>query len=159
MGTLSCALLVASLGSTGEEPVRHLLGLQLKPGYEPGPKVLRVLVLAAHNIPIVAWPLLLSVVGAHRSRLGRTVADVTVLACITVNVMPVGLAIGAYGVPLLPYIPQLPLEWGALALGASGWLLQRRHALSPQEGLLLAGLVSGVLLGAAGLETFVVPHV
>ncbi len=57
------------------------------------------------------------------------------LACIIVNTLQVGAALGAYGTALLPYIPQLPLEWGGLALGASAWLVQRRRALTVSEGL------------------------
>ena len=96
--------------------------------------------------------------GAHRHRIGRQIADTALLACIIVNTLPVGAALGAYGPALLPYIPQLPLEWAGLALGASAWLIQRRRALTVSEGLALLALIAGVLLCAAVVETVTVPH-
>lgn len=136
--------------------VRHLLGLTLEP--DPAPRLGHVLDLAAHNIPIVGWPLLLGVMGAHRSRLGRSIADTAVAACVFANMLPVGAALGAYGTVLLPYVPQLPLEWGGLALGACGWLAQRREALSLREALGLFALIVGVLVCAAVVETIAVAH-
>jgi hypothetical protein len=102
--------------------------------------------------------LLLGVVGAHRHRLSRRVADSAVLACIIVNTVPVGAALGGYGGALLPYIPQLPIEWAGLALGASAWLLQRDRSLAVPEGLAIFVLTAGVLLCAALVETVAVPH-
>lgn len=154
--TLGSAVLVALLGATTETPVRRLLRLPLKP--DPPPQLGHVLALAAHNIPIAAWPLLLGVIGAHHHRLGQKIADTVLLACITVNTLPVGAALGAYGAPLLPYIPQLPIEWAGLALGVSAWLLQRRRPLAVPEGLALLALTVGVLLCAAVVETVAVPH-
>jgi uncharacterized membrane protein len=124
----------------------------------PPPDLAHVLALAAHNIPIAAWPLLLGVMGAHRHRLARKIADAVLAGCILANTVPVGAALGAYGPPLLPYIPQLPLEWAGLALGASAWLVQRRRALGVREGLLCLALIACVLLCAATLETVAVPH-
>ena len=69
-----------------------------------------------------------------------------------------GAALGAYGAPLLPYLPQLPVEWGGLALGVSAWLVQRRRALTVAEGLGLLVLIAGVLLCSGALETVAVPH-
>ena len=127
----------ARRGSSGDRSrcrARRLLGLALSAQRNPPPQVGHVLALAAHNIPIAAWPLLLGVIGAHRHRLATHVADGVLLACIIANTLPVGAALGAYGTAVLPYIPQLPLEWGGLALGASGWLVQRRRALTVQRG-------------------------
>jgi hypothetical protein len=154
MLVLAAGTALAAVGA--RRSVRHLLGLSLKP--DPAPQVGHVLALAAHNIPIVSWPLLLGVMGAHRSRVGRGVADTMVAACVFANVLPVGAALGAYGAQLLPYLPHLPLEWGSLALGASGWLVQRRVALTVREGLGLFAVIAGVLVCAAILETVAVPH-
>jgi hypothetical protein len=113
---------------------------------------------AAHNIPIASWPLLLGVLGAHHHRLATHIADGVLLACIIVNTLPVGAALGAYGGAVLPYLPHLPLEWGGLALGASAWLVQRRQALTVSEGIGLFLLIACVLLCAAVLESVGVPH-
>jgi hypothetical protein len=158
VATLVPAALLALAGRALALPVRHLLALALTAHRNPPPRVGHILALAAHNIPIAAWPLLLGLAGAHRHRLATHVADGVLLACIILNTLPVGAALGAYGAPLLPYIPQLPLEWAGLALGASAWLVQRRRALSVPEGLGLLALIAGVLLCAAVLETVEVPH-
>ena len=156
--TLVAAVLVALAGRALALPVRQLLGLTLTAHHNPPPRIGHILALAAHNIPIASWPLLLGLMGAHRHRLATHIADGVLLACIILNTLPVGAALGAYGAPLLPYIPQLPLEWAGLALGTSGWLLQRRRALTVAEGLGLFALTGGVLLCAAVLETVAVPH-
>jgi hypothetical protein len=156
--TVGCAALVAMAGASLSVPVHHLLALRLTPASNPPPDPGRVLTLAAHNLPIASWPLLLGALGAERSRAGRRAADCLVLACVAVNVAPVGAALGAYGRTLLPYVPQLPLEWAALAAGAAAWLKQRRDTVSIAEGGVLLALLAVLLLCAAVTETVVVPH-
>jgi hypothetical protein len=158
IATLVPAVLVALVGRPWVLPVRHVLGLTLTAQRNPPPGVGHVLFSEAHNLPIVAWPLLLGLIGAHRHPLAKHVADGLLTACIIVNTLQVGAALGAYGAPLLPYLPQLPVEWGGLALGASAWLVQRRRALTVAEGLGLLALIAGVLLCSAALETVAVPH-
>jgi hypothetical protein len=161
-----CAIWVVTLGVSAivavagplKAPTRHLLGLRLQPSHTPSPRLIHVVTLAVHNLPIAAWPLLLGVVGAHHNHIGRLVADSLVAGCLAVSVLPVGAALGAYGPALLPYIPQLPFEWAALAVGASAWLLQRHRRLTVHEGLALLALTSCMLLSAAVLETYAVPH-
>jgi len=156
--TLAVATLVAISRARLGAPVRHLLGLRLEADRNPPPDLGHVLALTAHNVPIAAWPLLLGVVGAHRDRRARSLADALLLACVLANIAPVGAALGAYGTRLLPYIPQLPLEWAGLALGATAWLIQRRRPLRVCEGVAVLALTTTVLLCAAVLETFAVPH-
>jgi len=156
--TLGAAATVAIVGRPLSVPIHRLLGLRLDPSNNPSPGVTRVLRLAAHNIPIVAWPLLLGILGAQRHRLGRALADCLVLACIAANVVPVGAAFGAYGVALLPYVPQLPLEWAALALGAGAWMNQRRNGMSAREGLMRLTPIACLLVCAGVIETAAVPH-
>jgi hypothetical protein len=158
LSTLTSALVVAGLGRGVGARVRDLVGARLDPVGNGSRTLDRVLSLAAHNFPIVAWPLLLGVMGAHHNRLGRFSADVAVLASALVNTASTGAAIGAYGARLLPFIPQLPLEWAALALGVSAWLMQRRRALLVGEALGLLLLMAAMLLAAAVPETFMVPH-
>ena len=158
IATLGFALVVALVGEPLIRSTRHVLGLSLKADRNPPPHLEHVLALVAHNIPIFAWPLLLGVMGAHRHRVSRRVADTVLLACVIVNTLEVGAALGAYGVALLPYIPNVPLEWAALALGASAWLVQRRRPLTLREGFVWLALIVGVVLCAATLETVAVPH-
>jgi hypothetical protein len=161
-----CAIWVLTLGVDAivalagplKVPARHLLGLRLQPSQTASPGLAHVLSLAVHNLPIAAWPLLLGVVGAHHSHIGRLVADSLLAGCLAVNVLPVGAALGAYGPAVLPYLPHLPFEWAALAMGASGWLLQRHRTLTVHEGLALLALTSCMLLAASVLETYAVPR-
>jgi len=158
IATLVPAALVAVEGEPLVLPVRHVLGLALTAHRNPPPSIGQILLSEAHNLPVVGWPLLLGLIGAHRHRAAKRVADGLLTSCLIINSLQVGAALGAYGAPLLPYLPQLPLEWGALALGASAWLLQRRQTLTVPEGLGLLALTAGVLLLAAALETVAVPH-
>jgi hypothetical protein len=156
--TLLSAALVAIDLARVDGPVRHLLGLGLDARRNPPPNIGHVLMLLAHNLPLAAWPLLLGVLGAHRRRLARQITDTLIAAWLVANVLPVGAALGAYGPRLLAYIPQLPFEWAALALGASAWLMQRREPMTVREGLAMFAVIGGLLLCAAVLETVAVPH-
>jgi hypothetical protein len=140
------------------EPVRELLALRLRADETPPPDLANLTSVAVHNFPIAAWPLLLGVVGAHQHELLRHVADAVLASCIGINTLLVGAAIGAYGPALLRYIPQLPLEWAALAVGASAWLLLRRKPITVTQGLAVAAATLGVVIGAATIETLAVPH-
>lgn len=156
--TLLSAILIAVCGPGVQAPVRTLLGLRLSAADTPRPTVAHVWVLAAHNIPVCCWPLLLGVIGAHQSRLGRRAADLLVAASVAVNVLQVGLALGAYGLSLVAFVPQLPFEWAALALGATGWRLQQTDPLTVRQAVMLLVVAVMLLLIAGVLETFAVPH-
>jgi hypothetical protein len=156
--TLASAGLVALGGTPAAGWVRRTLGLTLTPS-EQTPAVAHVLGLAAHNIPLAAWPLLLGPLRARDSHRVRRAADVLVFACLLANCIPVGAAIGAYGTPLLPYIVQLPVEWAGLAVGYGSWLLERRSPLGRGRRLRLGGVIVVTLLTAAALETYATPRV
>lgn len=131
----------------------------LDPASTPPPGVDHALALLAHNLPIATWPILLGVTGAHRNSRGRRAADVLVLTTLVANTAPVGAALGAYGLELLPYLPHVPIEWAGLALGASAWAIQRRRAMTVLEGAAIGAGVAALLLVAAAVETWCVPHV
>lgn len=156
--TFGSAALVALIGGPLARALRRLLGLTLEPQRRPPAQLTHVLALAAHNIPIVAWPLLLPLLGSPQGRLATRAADGLLAACVLVNVLPVGCALGAYGTALIPYIPQLPLEWAALALGLASWRVQRRRRLQHREQLICIAAIVSLLLCAASLETLAVPR-
>jgi hypothetical protein len=158
LSTLAFALLVASGGGATQASLRKFIGARLDPAVNAPPELDRVLTLAGHNLPIMAWPILLGVVGAHRSAGGRLAADGLVAAAVIANTAPVGGALVAYGPALLPYLPQLPIEWAALALGSGAWMMQRRRPLARSEGFALFALTAAVTLCAAVVETLAVPH-
>lgn len=136
---------------------RGLLELHLAPATNPPPSPGWVLAIAAHNIQTAGWPLLLPLIGAQHRRWSRTVADSAVIASVTVNAALVGLALGAYQARLLAYVPQLPLEWAAVAVAPADWWLARTGTRSCPRRTALVALV--VLLSmAAVVETVCVPH-
>jgi hypothetical protein len=156
--TLLAAAIVAGSGPAVRHEVRALLGLRLHAASNPPPSAERIGALALHNIPIACWPVLLGVFGAYRQRWSRLTCDVLVACWLVANTVPVGAALGSYGVRLACFVPQLPIEWGGLALGASGWILQRRRPLTCRRGIALATGCAGVMVAAAIVEAVGPPH-
>jgi hypothetical protein len=156
--TIATGLIVEIAGRPAMSITRRVLRLALTEHTNPPPHLGHVLALAAHNLPIVAWPVLIGITGADRAPLPRHLADCAVLVCVLLNTAPVGAAFAAYGTPLIAYVPQLPLEWAGLALGASSWVVQRRRPVSGAERVVWLGLTAGLLLCAAAAETALVPH-
>ena len=158
--TLTSTAVVGLVGRPLATPTRCLLGLTLSAQRNPPPQLGHIMALATHNIPIASWPLLLGVLGAHRHRFSKHLADGLVVACIILNTLPVGAALGAYGTVVLPYVPQLPFEWAGLALGAGAWITQRnRHGVTPTgERVATLAMIVIAMTCAAVLETFTVPH-
>jgi hypothetical protein len=156
--TIATGVIVEIVGRPAMSITRRLLGLALTEQRNPPPHLGHVLALAGHNLPIVAWPVLIGITGADRRRLTRRLADCAVLMCVLLNTASVGAAFAAYGTSLIAYVPQLPLEWAGLALGASSWVVQRRRAASGVERVVWLALTAGVLLCAATVETALVPH-
>jgi hypothetical protein len=156
--TLIPAILLAPVRDALRAPIRSVLKATLSAQHDPPPTLGHVLVLSAHNVPLLAWPLLLGPFGAHETRFLTRLADGLLVACITVNTLQVGAGLEAYGWALLPYVPQLPVEWAGYALGVSSWLLQRQGALAGRERWGVFVLTACVVVGAAALETVGVPH-
>jgi hypothetical protein len=156
--TLAPAALLAIAPARLQALVRGALGATLRAQRNPPPNIGHVLVLLTHNLPLASWPLLLGVLEAERHHLARGLADTLVAVCLAVNTLPVGAALGVYGLALLPFVPQVPFEWAALALGASAWFLQRREPLRGTEKIALLALIAGALACAGTLETVAVPH-
>ena len=153
--TLAGATLSAVLAAGA---VRAAMGLTFEASRNPTPSLGRVLALWAHNLPICAWPLLLGSLGLAQRSPWRRAADILVSACALANALPVAAALGGYGGELVPYVPQLPLEWAALAVGYGSWLIERGSGLARGQRLALLGAAVLLLLAAAALETCAVPH-
>lgn len=111
-----------------------------------------------NNLRVLAAPFGLAALGLQRSRIGRRAGDLALTALTATSTMTVGLALGRWRGRLLPFIPQLPIEWAALAVALSAWLLARNAGeCRPQLGL-LAALAGVLLIAAAGIETWCTPH-
>jgi hypothetical protein len=156
--TISGGLGVTVGGSQCRQTVRGVLGLALNARGNAPPDAAHVIGLWAHNVPIAAWPILLGWFDADHGPIRRRSADAAVAVCALASALPVGAAFAAYGPQLIPYIPHLPLEWGGLAAGCSGWLAQRQHPQSAKAQLARLAVTMLLLLGAAVLETVAVPH-
>lgn len=144
--------------------VAGLLGLlvpALAPGGGPHPvlhgSTRDMLWILVTNLRLLSVPFAFVLIGFHRSRSGRAFGDLLGGALVTLNCLRVGLALGRYGTRLVPYIPQLPIEWFALALSASAWIAARNggqpRSLRAQG---LQTLVAAVT--AAAIETWLTPH-
>jgi hypothetical protein len=141
-----------------------LIGL-LEPGLAPGggPRptlhgsVSDVLSILATNLRLLSVPFGLVLLGFQRNRHGRQFGDLLVGTVVTLNAIRVGLALGRYGNELIPYIPQLPVEWLALALSASAWITARQGA-QPRALRTAALLTFLAAATAAVIEALLTPH-
>jgi hypothetical protein len=152
LGTLLVAIVAIPIA--GE--VRSFMGLRLTTA--PSGSAGMASFLAANNLRVAAVPLLLAALSSGRRRWLPIVGDLVVSASLVVNVALGGLALGAYGPRLVPYLPQWPLEWGALALALTGWRRARHWRRDACELLLLATSAALLICLAALLETYAVPQ-
>jgi hypothetical protein len=142
------ALIAATVPEVAER-VRSSLALTLEARRHASPSVF--LVLAVHNFAACAWPLALRGLALDRSRCLRIAFGISVAVALIANGAVVGVALGAYGLRVLAFLPHLPLEWAALAGGCAGWFDAgiRLRSIS----LIVAVLVTV----AAAVETWVAP--
>ena len=112
----------------------------------------------ANNLWLLAVPFALCLLGYNTDRVSRHTGDVLVLVLVAVNALRVGVELGRWRGQLIPYVPQLPLEWAALAIAASVWLTARTQPVSRRHVVILAALVVLLLTTAAAVETWGTPH-
>jgi hypothetical protein len=142
----------------GRTLARELLHLKLAADGNPPPTVLLVASIAAHNTLHSIWPLTLGLLDLQARRWTRAVADAMVIANLTVPGVLVGSALAAYGPRTLLYLPHVPIEFAGIAAGAGGWLIERDRRLTARERAIGIGVTVAVLLLAATIEAYLVPH-
>jgi hypothetical protein len=152
LGTLLAAVLAIPIAGQ----LRGVFGLRMT--LAPTGTASMAALIAVNNARAAAVPLLFAAVKIGTRRWLSIVGDVVVGASLAVNVALGGLALGAYGIGLLRYLPQWPLEWGGLALAFAGWRRARRGQRDPCELALLAIGAAMLLCLAALLETYAVPQ-
>jgi hypothetical protein len=127
----------------------------LRPTLEAG------LSIFANNARSLAVPLLLVTVGLQQHPLGRRVGDLAVVIILALNGTLVGIELGRWQTQLLPYLPQLPIEWLAVGTATAAWTTSRRTTGTQTERTVLtrAALATAVLLAvAAAVEVLLTPH-
>jgi hypothetical protein len=118
-----------------------------------------------HNLSAVTLPLLgaaaLSALGCSAGtwRTVRALLDALLAVGGAGNLLILAVSVAGYGpLRLARWLPHLPFEFAALAIGATAYLVARRVPLRPVE-LTAAAAAAVVLLGVAALlETYGVPH-
>lgn len=111
-----------------------------------------------NNARVLSVPFLLVALGFPKSRLGRGAGDLVVAGLTVASVVPVGLELGRWQGRLLPYLPQLPLEWAALVLAVYTWIIARSGHMTVRQLAPLATVVLALLTCSACLETWATPH-
>jgi len=153
---LTAVWLLTALGG-----VAGLLAPEVAPGGGPRPtlhgSVGDMISILAINLRLLSVPFALALLGFQRSGPGRAFGDLLVGAVVTLNTLRVGLAFGGYGTRLIPYIPQLPIEWLALALSASAWIAAR-HGAQPRPLRNRALQTFLAAAAAAAIEALLTPH-
>ena len=96
----------------------------LHPSLEPIASIL------LNNVRVLAAPFILVAARFDRGRVSRLVGDAIVAAILVGNAIAVGVALGRWRGALIPFVPQLPVEYLAAATAATAWLNARRHAPS-----------------------------
>lgn len=157
--------LVAALGAVWLlTAIGGLIG-RLAPGLAAGDRlhptlhgsVTDVPSILATNLRLLSVPFVLALLGFHRSHRSRAFGDLLVGGVVTLNCVRVGLALGRYSTRLIPFIPQLPVEWLALALSTSAWI-SARHGAQPRALRTLALLTFLAAATAAGIEALLTPR-
>ena len=135
--------------------VQSWLALRLEPHAADGGYLVGIVV---HNLRAAGWPLLVAARAARWPSRGRFIAATLVTTAATVNVVPVGAALGAYGAAVIPYLTHLPLEWAALSIPLGACLAARHQQPSVRQLALAAGAFCVLVLTAGLAETYLTPH-
>jgi len=157
IATVTAGVWLATAAGVLLEPVAP----GLAPGGRPHPTLQPTFLagagILATNLRVLAAPYLLAAFRWPNSTRARTLGDVIVAAVVLENTLTVGLAIGRYGAQLIPYLPQLPLEWAALATSAAAWITARAD---PRARALFAYAAATLALAiaAAACEVLLTPH-
>ena len=110
----------------------------------------------AANVRLLAIPV---VAGSVVSKLGRCAADALVVVMLTPSAVMIGVALGAYGSRLLPWLPHLPLEITALSLSTGLYMRTRRTATMPSRTrhVWQLAIAAGLLAVSALIEVYLAP--
>ena len=113
-----------------------------------------------NNLRVLAAPFILAAARFGATRSGRLAGDAIVATILVGNAIAVGLALGRWRSALIPFVPQLPIEYLAAATAAAAWLDARRHSppRGPEMAVANAAATIGLTAAAAAIEVLLTPH-
>jgi hypothetical protein len=113
-----------------------------------------------NNLRVLAAPFILVAARFERAHATRLVGDAIVAAILIGNAIAVGLALGRWRGELIPFVPQLPLEYLAAATAAATWVDARRTASRAAPTNVWPNAVGTIALAvaAAVIEVLLTPH-
>jgi hypothetical protein len=113
--------------------------------------------IAATNARTLSAPFLLALLGFPAHRSSRRLGDLLLGVLLAGNALRVGAALVRWRGRLLPYVPQLPVEWLAVAVAAAAWLTLRGDGRRDTALAYLAAVLT-LVVSAAAIETTCTPH-
>jgi hypothetical protein len=113
-----------------------------------------------NNLRVLAAPFILTAARFGATRTSRLTGDAIVATILVGNAVAVGLALGRWQGALIPFVPQLPIEYFAAATAAAAWLDARRHASIRDSRIALtsAAATIGLTAAAAAIEVLLTQH-
>jgi len=113
-----------------------------------------------NNLRVLAAPFILAAARFGATRSSRITGDAIVATILAGNVMAVGLALGRWRGALIPFVPQLPIEYLAAATAAGAWIETRRDASPPAPRAAATSAAATFVLAtaAAAIEALLTPH-
>ncbi|MGI8559709.1 MAG: hypothetical protein ACR2ND_15640 [Solirubrobacteraceae bacterium] len=137
----------------------------LAPGSHPHPALHGTLgdfaSIVIANARVLSAPFLLAAFRFPFGQRSRQLGDLLVVGLLASNALRVGLALGRWQGRLIPFVPQLPLEYLAASTAATIWLDARRcgnEAPDWRTTASCAALTALLLAAAAVVEVLATPH-
>ena len=136
------------------------LALATHPHATLHPSAGAVVSILLNNLRVLAAPFILVAARFERAHASRLIGDATVTAILLGNAIAVGLAFGRWRGALIPFVPQLPVEYLAAATAAATWINARRDASrsGPANTATHAAATIALAVAAAVIEVLLTPH-
>jgi hypothetical protein len=136
------------------------LGPATRPHATLHPSVDAIESILLNNARVLAAPFILAAARFGATRVSRLAGDAIVATILLGNAVAVGLALGRWREALIPFVPQLPIEYLAAATAAGAWIEVRRDASLPAPRVAATSAVAtiGLAAVAAAIEVLLTAH-